>query len=246
MKVEGVILAGGKGLRLRPLTYYFQKCMIPVGSSQKPLLEYVIRLMRYHGIKDILVLVGYKREQIINYFGDGSRFGVNIKYVIDRPGYEGTAGCLLNAYEQGLIGKKESLLVYYGDILSNINLRDLIKFHEEKKATATLAMALGYKIRVGTAKLDEDGRVLSFIEKPELERPVSIGVLVLEVVEELRGLKRKGEIDLMSDLIPKLIELGYPVYGYLTRDFWYDVGSTERYEKLSNQTVDKLLGFLID
>ncbi len=186
----------------------------------------------------------------MNYFGNGSRFGVNIEYAVDKPGYEGTAGCLLNVYNQGLIDEKE-FLVYYGDILSNINLRNLINYHKEKEAIATVAMALGYKIRVGTARLNENGKILNFIEKPELEKPVSIGVLalnevVLEVIEGLRESKRKGEIDLMGDVLPKLIELGHPVYGYITRDFWYDVGSVERYEKLSNQTIDKLLGFIID
>ena len=78
--VKGVVLAGGEGRRLRPLSYYFQKCMIPIGHSQKPLLEYIVRLLKYHNIADVLLLAGYKQEQITNYFNSGNRFGVKINF----------------------------------------------------------------------------------------------------------------------------------------------------------------------
>lgn len=96
--VKGIILAGGQGKRFRPLTYYFQKCMIPVGEEQKPVLEYIIRLFTHHNIKDLVVLVGYKNQQVKNYFNNGSRFGANIKYVLDDPEYKGNAGAIVNAY----------------------------------------------------------------------------------------------------------------------------------------------------
>jgi mannose-1-phosphate guanylyltransferase len=84
-KIKGIVLCGGKGTRLRPLTHYIQKTMVPVGLKQKPLLEYVVRLFKFHGIKDLVFLVNYKSEQIMNYFEDGSRFGVKIAYVEDDP-----------------------------------------------------------------------------------------------------------------------------------------------------------------
>ena len=99
--VKGIILAGGQGKRFRPLTYYFQKCMIPVGEEQKPVLEYIIRLFTHHNIKDLVVLVGYKNQQVKNYFNNGSRFGANIKYVLDEPEYKGNAGAIVNAYRRG-------------------------------------------------------------------------------------------------------------------------------------------------
>ena len=94
--VVGVVLAGGEGKRLRPLTYYFQKCMIPVGSCQKPLLEYILVHLRKHGIVDAKMLVGYKHEQIVNYFDDGSRFGVRIRYYIDEPSLRSAHDVLLH------------------------------------------------------------------------------------------------------------------------------------------------------
>ncbi|MFQ6054138.1 MAG: sugar phosphate nucleotidyltransferase, partial [Candidatus Bathyarchaeia archaeon] len=118
-KLKGVILAGGQGTRFRPLTYYFQKCMIPVGVEQKPVLEYIIRLFRFHEIRDVVLLVGYKHRQIRNYFDDGARFGVNLQYVVDRPEFKGSANALLNAYHLGAISEEDCVIAYYGDIISN-------------------------------------------------------------------------------------------------------------------------------
>ncbi|MCD6164536.1 MAG: nucleotidyltransferase family protein [Candidatus Odinarchaeota archaeon] len=246
--VVGVVLCGGEGKRLRPLTYYFQKVMIPVGGKQKPLLEYVVRLLGYHGIKDVVLLVNYKAEQIKNYFDDGKRFGVSIKYVMDDPSLRGTGGAILNAFRQGAIGADDTFVVYYGDILSNIDLSDMLRFHREKGSVATLGLAKRFTVRVGVADLDDDGRVKGFVEKPELEKPVNIGILVLEgsVFNLLNELSQeRNDIDLSGDVIPALIKRGQPVYGYVTDSFWYDVGSTERYEKLDNGLVDEKLGFLL-
>jgi mannose-1-phosphate guanylyltransferase len=246
-RVKGVVLCGGEGKRLRPITYYFQKTMIPIGKSQKPLLEYVVRLLKFYGIKDITLLVGYKAEQIVNYFEDGSRLNVNIKYVYDAQKMKGTAGCLLNAYKKKKIGVDDTLLIYYGDILTNMDLGNFIKHHREKKAKATVALAKGFTLRVGVAELNPDGRIISFKEKPEFEKPVSIAIVALEGealrdIEHLMG--NRQELDLMGNVIPHLIEKEGKVYGYVTDAFWYDVGSTESYEKLDATAVEKALGFL--
>ncbi|NIR86107.1 NTP transferase domain-containing protein, partial [Candidatus Bathyarchaeota archaeon] len=119
-KVKGLVFCGGTGVRLRPITYYFQKTMLPIGSKQKPLLEYVIRLLKFHGIKDLALLVDYKAEQIQNYFDDGSRFDVKISYVHDDPKLKGTAGSMLNAYKHGVVDVDDTLFMYYGDILTNM------------------------------------------------------------------------------------------------------------------------------
>ncbi|MEM2875911.1 MAG: sugar phosphate nucleotidyltransferase, partial [Candidatus Bathyarchaeia archaeon] len=94
MDVKGAILCGGPGKRLRPITYYFQKSMIPIGRRQKPLLEYIVRLFKYYDIKDLTLLVGYKSEQIVNYFDDGDRLGLRITYVKDDEKLRGTGGVL--------------------------------------------------------------------------------------------------------------------------------------------------------
>jgi len=245
--VKGLVLCGGPGKRLRPITYYFQKTMVPIGIKQKPLLEYVVRLFKFHGIRDLAFLVSYKAEQIVNYFDDGSRFDAKISYVYDDPQLKGTAGSVLNAYAKGTVGVEDTLLVYYGDILTNMDLQDLLRYHEKREASATVALSLGFTVRVGLADMDKDNKIRGFVEKPSLEKPVSVGLLVFkgETLKDMERLKKRGrELDLMRDVVPYLIEIGKPVYGYLSDAFWYDVGSTEAYEKLNPQLVENRLSYL--
>ena len=244
--VVGVVLAGGEGRRLRPLTYYFQKCMIPVGSRQKPLLEYIMLLLKRHEIVNVKLLVGYKHEQIVNYFDDGSRFGVEIDYFVDEPALGGSGGAVLNAAREGAFDGADSLLVYYGDILSNIDLSAMLEQHVVSGSVATLAVAKGYEAPVGVAEV-EGKAVRGWVEKPRIDIYAGIGVVALssgalEALEELAA--ERESLDLMGDLIPFLIEKGERVEAYLTDAFWYDLGSTEKYEKLDNHLVDKLFKFL--
>ncbi|MDH5450298.1 MAG: nucleotidyltransferase family protein [Candidatus Bathyarchaeota archaeon] len=245
--IKGLVLCGGPGIRLRPITYYFQKTMIPIGPKQKPMLEYVVRLLRFHGIRDVSFLVNYKAEQIVNYFDDGSRFSVNISYIYDENTLKGTAGSVLTAFRKGKIDMNDTFLVYYGDILTNMNLQSLQRYHENKRASTTVALASGFTVRVGLADLDEEGRIRGFVEKPTLEKPVSIGILILngEVFEDIEKLAgKKHRLDLMKDVIPYLIKVGRPMYGYLSEAFWYDTGSIEAYEKLDPRLVDETLSYL--
>ena len=240
-KVKGIVLCGGKGTRLRPLTHYIQKTMVPVGLKQKPLLEYVVQLFKFHGIKELVFLVNYKAEQIMNYFGDGSRFGVKISYVEDDPNSKGTGGAVLTAYNKGELDNVETLLVYYGDIITNMDLTDLLQYHRNKQAWGTVALSSGFKVRVGLANVDNEGKVLGFEEKPTLKKPVSIGISVLkgELLEQMKVLKGdKPELDLMGEVFPHLLKVGKQVYGYVSNAFWYDVLSTEALEKLDPQLVD--------
>ena len=215
--------------------------MVPVGVKQKPLLEYVVRLFKFHGIKDLVFLVNYKAEQIINYFEDGSRFGVNISYVVDDPTSKGTGGAVLTAYNKGAVDTSDTLLVYYGDIITNMNLTDLLQYHKNKQAWSTVALSSGFKVRVGLANLDRDAKILEFEEKPTLEKPVSVGISVLngELLDEMKRLKgEKQELDFMGEVLPHVLKVGKPVYGYVSKAFWYDVLNTEAYEKLDPQLVE--------
>ncbi|WP_455277701.1 nucleotidyltransferase family protein [[Eubacterium] cellulosolvens] len=246
-ELKGVVLCGGMGTRLRPLTYYFQKVMIPIGHSQKPLLEYIIRLMAKNGIKEIMLLVNYKAEQISNYFGDGSRFGVRIDCIKDKPGVQGTASALSNDDLKNKISNKDRILLYYGDILTDIDISSMYKKHINEDAIATLAISKKYQVRVGIAKIENE-RIMGLEEKPTLDLPVTIGVLIIngEVLNCIDLLmEKKQNLDVMSDLIPYLIEEGNNVQAYSHDSFWYDVGSTERYEKLDYDQVEKYLGKIV-
>ena len=240
--VASAILSGGEGRRLRPLTYYFQKCMIPVGTKQKPLLEYIIRHHGKHNVRKLKMLVGYKHEQITNYFGDGSRFGVEMEYFLDDPKLLGSGGSLLNAFKKEAFKDAEIILIYYGDILSTIDLTEMLAQHQTNEAYATLAVSKGFKVPVGVAKV-QGKEVLEWVEKPEIDILAGIGVLAiepdsLEVLVEL--FDNTTSLDIMGGLVPELLRRKHSVMVYETNEFWYDVGSTEKYEKIDNGLIDKL------
>ncbi len=247
-QIKAVIVAGGEGKRFRPLTYYIQKCMIPVGDAEKPILEYIVRLLQYHRIDEHVLLVGYKHKQIVNYFGDGKKFGVNMNYIMDPPDQRGSAAALLNSYKHGAISKDDTLVIYYGDILSNINLSEMIKQHQETNAVVTVALARRFNISVGVADV-EGKRIRSFVEKPDLEKPVSIGILVfngsvLEDMEKLQSQRGAKSFDIMGDVVSVMVKQGYNIGAYITDADWMDIGSIERYEKLEGDTLSKMLGYL--
>ena len=247
MKVKGVILCGGEGKRLRPLTYYFQKTMIPIGAIQKPLLEYIIKTLKYYGVYDLVLLVGYKHEQILNYFEDGSRFGVKIAYVEDPKDKKGTGNALLNAYEKGVFQNIDILLIYYGDILTNIDFKKVIEKHISNNASATLVVATKYQVPVGVVETDGD-KVIKMIEKPWLDIKATIGILALSIdtlplLEKLS--KEYKEMDIMGHFIPELLSRGRKIIIYRHDAEWYDVGTTERYEKLDNHMLNKLFKDII-
>jgi len=224
--------------------------MVPVGSEQRPIVEYVIRLLRYHKMDDILLMVNYKAKQIINYFDNGSRFKVNLTFIHDNPQFQGTGGALLNAFLSGTISENETILIYYGDIISNINLSELLNLHIETDSTATVALSTDFPLRVGVAEVTKDGQISGFVEKPRINKPVSIGILALKSKIALNHLKKliekKSNLDIMGDLLPHLIVIGERVQAYMTKASWYDLGTIERYEKLDNTFIDKELHYLLD
>jgi len=244
--IKGVVLCGGLGSRLRPLSHYIPKSMVPIGRKEKPLLEYILRLMRFHGIRDVLLLLGYKGAQIENYFRDGSFLGLNITYAYDDPSLPGTGGAILNALRNGLVEEEGTYLIYYGDILSDIDLSDMLGFHRSSKAVATLAVSTSYRLPVSVAELDGT-RIVRVEEKPAFRVPVGIGILAVEgeTLKHLEALgEKERELDLMSHFLPHLVELGLNVRAYITNAFWYDVGSLEKYEKLDRDEIEKRFSFL--
>jgi mannose-1-phosphate guanylyltransferase len=246
MVTKAAVLCGGEGTRLRPLTNYFQKTMIPIGSKRRPLLEYIVRLIGYNGISDITLLTGYRSEDIEHYFGDGSNFGVNISYSRDPEGRRGTALSLVGALDAGKLQGFDSLIVYYGDVLSAMNIMGLISQHERRRSAMTLVLSRDYKVPVGVAQV-VDEKVVSFAEKPTLPLNATIGALMFskECVPVLReAASGKEAPDIMTHFVPRVIEKGMPVSPFYIDGFWYDVGTTESYEKLDSDLVEKNLKFL--
>jgi len=239
--VVGAVLAGGEGRRFRPYTDIVPKPMVPLGPEERPLLEYIVGWLVRHGVRDIVLLVGYRWRQVRNYFRDGGYLGARIRYSLDTREYRGTGGALLNAYHRGLLGGG-TVLVWYGDILAPVDVGGLLGRHRSWGADATLVLADRYQVPVGVAEVDEEGNVLRMEEKPWLPLKVTIGVLALEtrVLDKAAGELGKS-FDIMADLVPWMIKRGMKVKAYIYRGPWYDVGSLERYMKLDHSLLKEFL-----
>lgn len=219
--VEAVLMAGGKGTRLRPLTENMPKPMLPVGD--RPLMELVVEQLRAAGITNINVTTHYLPEKIESHFGDGSAFGVNIRYVPeDQP--LGTAGGV------GLIETPETpLLVMNGDLLTDLDFRAMLDFHREQKAWLTVAVRQ-YALTVPYGVVEsEGGFVKGVTEKPSLNFFVNAGIYLLEPAAH--RLIPSGERMDMPDLIQKLLGLGHPVASFPIREYWLDIGQHADYQR---------------
>ncbi len=221
--LKAFVLAGGAGTRLSPLTSYVPKGMIPIAG--KPFIDYVISYLANHGIRNIIMLLSDEDSEVYrNHLDDGSKYGVNIGYSISPR--TGTANALKEA--SGHIDS--TFLVYYGDILTSLDLTGMIQFHREKKATCTVALSTGVRIDYGVGRVDKDGRIEYFEEKPVIkEYPVSIGVCLCEpsVVKYC-----SSGSDIAANVIPTLVAKGERVYGYLTPEPHHDIGSFKQLDEV--------------
>jgi mannose-1-phosphate guanylyltransferase len=246
VKAKAAILCGGEGMRLRPLTDYFQKTMIPIGNQRRPLLEYSVRLMVYHGITDLVFLCGYRAEEIQNYFGDGERFGAKIVYSKDPRPSVGSAQALMHAIASGRVGSFDDLVVYYGDVLSLLDLRSMLSHKHRTQAAASLVLSRNYSVPVGVAEV-KGKRVVGFKEKPRVDMNVTMGCLAISesCVPTLReSTAGGGSKDLMTHFVPRLISKGLRVAPYFMEGFWYDVGTTEAYMRLDIKKLERDFKFL--
>ena len=221
---KAVILVGGKGTRLRPLTYKIPKCMIDVHG--KTLAEHLFDLMKKYGIRDIILSAGYMKEKVKEYYGDGSKFGVNITYVEEDEAL-GTAGPLRLAKKY----LNDSFIVTNGDELKNFNIPRMFRLHKRKNALVTIALTtVTDPSQYGVARLS-GSRILEFVEKPKKEKApsnlINAGFYIMEpeVVDMIPG----GFSMLEKDVFPKLAREG-KLRGFPTAGQWFDIGNFERYE----------------
>ena len=247
MATEAAVLCGGRGERLRPLTDYFQKVMIPIGPKKLPLLSYVISLLKHHGVDRIALLTGYRSEDIRRFFGDGATYGVELRYSEDARDQRGSLNAVANALRNGTISKCDELLIYYGDVLTDLDITRLFARHRSKKADATLVLSKGYTLPVGTAKVGRGGLVTSVHEKPRLDLSVTTGCMVLgpAAMVLMRSLASRENADLMTHLLPVLLGRGLKVAAYYMDDAWYDVGTVSSFERLDLEIERHPPSFLV-
>jgi mannose-1-phosphate guanylyltransferase/phosphomannomutase len=242
--MKAVVMAGGEGTRLRPLTASVPKPLLPVVN--RPLMAHVLRLLRRHGFTDVVVTVQFLASLVRNHFGDGEEFGVSITYANEESPL-GTAGSIKNAEDALCDG---TFLVISGDALTDIDLTDLIAFHRERDALITACLArVPDPLEFGITILDEDGRVQRFLEKPSwgqvFSDTVNTGIYVVE--PEVFDYIPAGEVvDWSEDVFPALLAKDKPVYGYVAAGYWEDVGTHEKYLQAQADVLDRRVNVGID
>ena len=221
-----VILVGGEGTRLRPLTYGMPKPMVPVVN--RPFLEHTLAYLNNYGVKNVILTLSYLPEVIQDYFGDGSNSGVRLNYAIeDTP--LGTAGAVKNV-ERYLDG---TFIVLNGDVFTALDIADMVAYHRSKGAKATIALTwVDDPSAFGVVETDSGGRVERFIEKPSPDcvttHWINAGVYLLEP-EVLQHVPTDTPYMFEKGLFPLLLQLGEPVYGYPFSGYWLDMGTSGKY-----------------
>lgn len=220
--MQAIILAGGKGTRLKPFTIVLPKPLMPIGDL--PILEIIIRQLKRDGFSDLIVSLGYLEEIFRAFLNDGKKFGVNIVYSTEKKPL-GTAGPLT------LIDSlNENFLVINGDTLTTLNYKKLFEFHCKNRAMATISTyTREVKIDFGVIKTDKDKMLKEYIEKPVYSFQVSMGVNVFN--RKILKYARKNQYLDLPDLLLKLIGAGEKVIAYPFRGFWLDIGRVDDYEK---------------
>ena len=243
---NAAILCGGRGERLKPLTDYFQKTMIPVGPKKLPILAYIVAMLKHHGITRIALLTGYRADEVKRYFGNGSELGLRISYSEDGKDSLGSLNAVVNALSSGAIPPCDELIVYYGDILTDLNVTNLLSVHVKEKADATLVLGRGYTLPVGVAEV-EGRNVVSFHEKPKMDLNVTTGMMVMgpNAMALVGRMASPKKADLMKDFVPKLLKSGGKVAPFYLDQDWYDVGTVSSFEKLNKELVGHPLSELV-
>ncbi|VVC03211.1 UTP--glucose-1-phosphate uridylyltransferase AglF [Candidatus Bilamarchaeum dharawalense] len=232
--MKAFIIAGGEGTRLRPYTYTLPKPMLPVGG--KPIIHYVLEHLKSSGVKEVVLAVGYLHEKISDYFSDGQKFGMKITYAVEKEAL-GTAGSILASKEH----PKEPFFVVMGDAIMDLDLKALADAHKKSGAIATVAL-LKYKTKIpyGVANVN-NGFIVQFQEKPELENYINIGIYVLSP-EIFNFIKEKE--DFAKDVFPRLLSKGKKIAAFkVEKGVWVDIGRLEEYEKLKDgKEIARMLG----
>jgi mannose-1-phosphate guanylyltransferase/phosphomannomutase len=233
--VKAVIMAGGEGTRLRPLTSNQPKPLMSLVN--RPMMEHIVRLLKKHGFDDIVVTLAFLPQTIRSYFGDGSEFGVRMVYATEETPL-GTAGSVGNAKKE----LDEPFLVISGDVLTDIDLSAIVEFHRDRDALATIALkSMENPLEFGIVITHDDGSIERFLEKPTwgqvFSDTVNTGIYVLQP-EIFDYIPDGKSVDFSEDVFPALLDDGKAVFGFVAEGYWEDVGTLDAYIKAHQDVLD--------
>jgi mannose-1-phosphate guanylyltransferase/phosphomannomutase len=234
--MKAVVMAGGEGTRLRPLTSNQPKPMVPIVG--KPCMEHILELVKSHGLEDVVVTVAFLPQAIRSYFGTGDTLGLNIEYSVEESPL-GTAGSVRLA-----AGKlDDTFIVISGDALCDVDLTRLVEFHREKASSVTIGLkSVDNPLEFGIVVTDDDGRIERFLEKPSwgqvFSDTINTGIYVIEP-EVLRHIPRDRPYDFSKELFPLLLEMGRSMYGFVLDGYWQDIGNLDQFRQANFDALDE-------
>ncbi len=234
--MKAVVMAGGEGTRLRPLTSNQPKPMVPIVG--KPCMEHILELLREHGLTDVIVTVAFLPQAIRSYFGEGDTLGLNIGYSVEESPL-GTAGSVRLAARQ----LDETFLVISGDALCDLDLTKLIEFHKQRGAAVTIGLkSVENPLEFGIVVTDDEGRIERFLEKPSwgqvFSDTINTGIYVLEP-EVLKHVPTDRPYDFSKELFPYLLEMGRPLYGFVMDGYWQDIGNLDQFRQANFDALEE-------
>ena len=224
--MKALILIGGLGSRLRPLTCYKPKPLLPIAN--KPFLEYQFQLLRKHGIKEVILCVAYMSHEFERYFGTGKKWGLKIRYVHEKEPL-GTGGAIKNAAKY----IDEPVVIFNGDILTDLNITAMMRFHKQNKSFITIALSrVKDPTHFGLVETEKSGKIQSFLEKPSWDEvtcnTINAGIYVFDP-KALDFIPSKVSFSVERGLFPNLLSRKYPLYGFVSRGYWLDIGTLDKY-----------------
>lgn len=234
--MRAVLMAGGSGTRLRPLTCDLPKPMVPI--LNRPIAEHIINLLKQNGVREVIATLYYLPDVMRDYFQDGREFGIQMTYAVEEEQPLGTAGCVKNIADL----LDDTFLVISGDGVTDFDLKAAVQFHKEKGSKATLVLAhVPNPVEFGVVITDKEQRIQRFLEKPSTSEifsdTVNTGTYILEP-EVLDYLPTDQECDFSKDLFPLLLEKGEPMYGYVAEGYWCDVGHLDAYREAQYDAME--------
>lgn len=239
---KAVIMAGGFGTRLRPLTTSIPKPMVPLINV--PMMEHIVNLLKNHNITDIVSLLYYQPDVIKNHFGNGNDFGITMNYMQAAADY-GTAGSVRNAAEL----LTDRFIVISGDVLTDFDITAALDFHIQKGAKATILLTrVPNPLQFGIVMADSEGRITRFLEKPSwgevFSDTINTGIYIIDA-DVLDLIPYQRDFDFSKDLFPLMLSKNMPLYGYISTGYWRDIGNLNEYQIASMDVLDKKVNITI-